>query len=49
MLGLMNKAMIPGTTGGHIMSIPIANSDSVGGSSMQAAVGQAWRAVKELG
>jgi len=29
--------------------ITIANSDSVGGSSMQAAVGQAWRAVKELG
>jgi len=29
--------------------ITIANSDSVGGSSMPAAVGQAWRAVKELG
>ena len=29
--------------------ITIANSDSVGGSSMPAAVGQAWRAVQELG
>jgi spermidine dehydrogenase len=29
--------------------ITIANSDSVGGSSMPAAVSQAWRAVKELG
>ncbi len=29
--------------------ITLANSDSVGGSSMPAAVGQAWRAVKELG
>jgi spermidine dehydrogenase len=29
--------------------ITIANSDSVGGASMPAAVQQAWRAVKELG
>jgi spermidine dehydrogenase len=29
--------------------ITIANSDSIGGSSMPAAVQQAWRAVKELG
>ena len=29
--------------------ITIANSDSVGGSSMPAAVGQAWRAIQELG